>query len=323
MLQDNFSRKFQYIRLSVTEQCNFKCQYCLPDGYKSTCIDSPLSLAEIDNLVAALVEMGVWKIRLTGGEPTLRKDLSEIMQIIRTYPQIRELALTTNGYKLGNKIQEYFNAGLTNLNVSIDSLDRQQFKQITQVDKLDYIIKSIEMAKSIGLNKIKINAVLLPHSLNELVLFLEYARNQAISIRFIELMQTSDNAAYFKANYVNATVLHNELLQRGWKQIPREAGAGPAIEFTHPEYMGKIGLIAPYSKDFCVSCNRLRITHVGALRLCLFGDGNYPLRDLLQSRKQKAQLQEAILAALTEKPKAHRLAIFKTGNIQNLSNVGG
>lgn len=323
MLQDNFARKFQYIRLSVTERCNFKCQYCLPDGYEKTCKDSSLSLNEINNLVAALVEMGVWKIRLTGGEPTTRHDIIEIMQIIKAYPQIRQLALTTNGYKLADKVKEYYAAGLTNLNVSIDSLDREQFKTVTRVDKLDYILDSIEVSHQVGIDKIKINAVLLPHTLNELDLFLEYIRKRPLSIRFIELMQTSDNGVYFKANYVNAELLRKELLANGWKEIAREPGAGPAIEFGHPDYAGRVGIIAPYSKDFCNSCNRLRFTHLGALRLCLFGDGNYPLRNLLQSGTQKVELQQAILTSLADKPKAHALTSFKFGNIQNLSNVGG
>jgi cyclic pyranopterin phosphate synthase len=323
MLQDHFARKFQYIRLSVTERCNFKCQYCLPNGYKKTCADSSLSLNEINNLVAGLVQMGVWKIRLTGGEPTTRQDLTEIIKLIHAYPQIKQLALTTNGYKLADKIEEYYAAGLTHLNISIDSLKREQFKAITQVDKLDYLLKSIELARSIGMSQIKINAVLLPHTIGELNLFLEYIRDQAITVRFIELMQTSDNGAYFKANYVSAEILRNELLKSGWKERARDPGAGPAVEFDHPDYAGRIGIIAPYSKDFCASCNRLRFTHTGALRLCLFGDGNYPLRHLLQSSEQQAELQEAVLEALSAKPKAHLLSSFKFGNIQNLSNVGG
>lgn len=323
MLQDHFARKFQYIRLSVTERCNFKCQYCLPNGYTKTCSDKSLTLKEINNLVAGLVQMGVWKIRLTGGEPTTRQDLTEIMKVIQAYPQIKQLALTTNGYKLADKVEEYYAAGLTHLNISIDSLNREQFKTITQVDKLDYILKSIELARSIGIAKIKINAVLLPHTMSELNLFLEYIRTQAITIRFIELMQTSDNGTYFKANYVNADVLGDQLSRNGWKERAREPGAGPAVEWDHPDYAGRIGIIAPYSKDFCASCNRLRFTHIGALRLCLFGEGNYPLRHLLQSSEQQAELQKAVLDALSAKPKAHLLSSFNFGNIQNLSNVGG
>ncbi len=282
-----------------------------------------MSLDEINNLVAALVEMGIWKIRLTGGEPTTRGDITEIIKIISSYPQIKQIALTTNGYKLADNIEAYQTAGLTNLNVSMDSLDRVQFKMITQVDKLDYLLNSIEIASSLGINKIKINAVLLPHTLNELDLFVKYIKNRPISVRFIELMQTSDNETYFKANYINADLLKNELITQGWSEIPREIGAGPAVEFSHPRYLGKIGIIAPYSKDFCTTCNRLRFTHTGALRLCLFGDGNYPLRHLLQSKGQKAKLQEAILETLSSKPRAHALASFKFGNIKNLSNVGG
>lgn len=323
MLQDSFSRQFQYIRLSVTERCNFKCQYCLPNGYQKTCADSSLSIKEIDNLVNALVEMGVWKIRLTGGEPTLRRDLVEIMQVIKQYPQIKELALTTNGYSLMRYIDEYYAAGLTNLNVSIDSLNRERFKFITQVDKLDYIKQSLELALQIGINKIKINTVLLPDTLSELDQFLNYIKLRKISVRFIELMQTTDNGVYFKANYVKASILHEELLVRGFYELPRELGAGPAAMFSHPDYMGTVGIIAPYSKDFCTSCNRLRFTHIGALRLCLFGEGNYPLRNLLQQRQQNFELQQAILNALVMKPKTHQLIQFKTGNILNLSNVGG
>jgi len=323
MLQDNFARKFQYIRLSITERCNFRCQYCLPDGYKKSCDEGNLSLDEINNLVSALVEMGVWKIRLTGGEPTIRQDITEIIKVVKSYPQIRQIAITTNGYKLADNIETYYLAGLTNLNVSIDSFDREQFKVVTKADKLDYILKSIEIARSIGIAKIKINAVLLPHTLNELGLFLEYIRNRPMSVRFIELMQTSDNGPYFKANYINADLLKNKLIEEGWRQIPREPGAGPAIEFSHPEYLGRVGIIAPYSKDFCASCNRLRFTHTGSLRLCLFGNENYPLRNLLQAPTQKVEVQRAILDALTSKPKAHALTSFQFGNIKNLSNVGG
>lgn len=323
MLQDNFSRKFQYIRLSITERCNFKCEYCLPNGYKKTCNDTSLSINEINNLVAALIELGVWKIRLTGGEPTTRQDLIQIIKTIKSHPEIKQIALTTNGYKLTETIQEYHAAGLTHLNISIDSFTKEQFKQVTGVDKLEYILNSIKVASEIGLEKIKINAVLLPHTLDELNLFTDYIKYKPISVRFIELMQTNDNNQYFNENYINANRLHNILLDTGWKEIPREIGAGPAIEFAHTDYKGTVGIIAPYSKDFCTNCNRLRITHKGELRLCLFGDGNYNLRNLLQSSTQKHELQQAILDALTEKPKEHLLTSLKFGNIKNLSNVGG
>ena len=323
MLQDSFERKFQYIRLSITERCNFRCQYCLPDGYSKTCSDSDLSLSEINNLVAALVDMGVWKIRLTGGEPTLRRDINEIIQVIKSYQEIKQIALTTNGYKLLDNIGDYHRNGLTNLNVSIDSLNSEQFKTITQVDKLDYILKSLESAQILGIPKIKINAVLLPHTIDELDLFLEYIKNRDLSVRFIELMQTSDNENYFRSNYVDAQTLKSKLIANGWMPLPREIGAGPATEYSHSEYVGKIGIIAPYSKDFCTTCNRLRITHKGELRLCLFGNENYNLRHLLKSKSQKNELQSAILDALTAKPITHELSNFKFGNIKNLSNVGG
>ena len=324
ILEDKFSRQFQYVRLSLTERCNFKCQYCLPNGYQGSCAENPLSITEINNLVAALVELGVWKIRLTGGEPTLRRDLTEIIQTIKSYPQIREIALTTNAYKLNDHIQEYHAAGLTNLNISLDSLNREQFQMITGVDKLAYVKQSIHTATELGIDKIKINAVLLKANyLNELELFLEFIQHSPYTVRFIELMRTTDNGEYFNENYLAASVLQQWLVEHGWSEQTRISGAGPAVEYQHSDYMGKIGVIAPYSQNFCANCNRLRITHTGDLRLCLFGGENYSLRDLLQTSEDKDKLKQAILSALTTKPKAHKLVELKTGNINNLSNVGG
>ena len=323
LLQDNFARQFSYVRLSLTERCNFKCQYCLPNGYQECSPEPALNLHEISNLVAGLVELGIWKIRLTGGEPTLRRDLLEIMQLIRSFPQIKTLAITTNAYKLGAHLDEYIAAGLTNLNISMDSLNRERFHQITQVDKLDAIQQTIQQALASNLQQVKINAVLIKHSLDELADFLAYIQDKALSLRFIELMQTSDNQAYFQENYVSAEVLRAKLQALGWIEQPRQYGAGPAIEFRQPNSIGSVGIIAPYSKNFCSSCNRLRFTQDGALRLCLFGDENYSLRHLLQNSNQREELKASIIKCMGNKSIGHQLAQAKTGNIMNLSNVGG
>ena len=155
-LEDQFRRKFTYIRLSITNRCNFKCEYCLPHGYKQSLNHKPdLNLFEIHNLVAALVELGIWKIRLTGGEPTVRSDLLEIVNSLVQFREIKQIALTTNGYKLLDNASQYKGAGITNLNVSIDSLYKERFKSITGVDKLDYILDGIERALTLGFKKIK------------------------------------------------------------------------------------------------------------------------------------------------------------------------
>ena len=324
ILSDKFSRKFHYVRLSITDRCNFKCQYCLPNGFQSTGKQQDLTIIEIENLVAALVEMGIWKIRLTGGEPTVRNDLTAIIAAIRKFPQITELSLTTNAYRLYRQLDEYLAAGLTGINISIDSLDQQQFARITGVDRLDKILPVIDCALASSLKSVKINTVLLKDSyLDELKHFSQLLKTKALTVRFIELMETGDNKEYFTRNYISAHEVIKYLEGNQWAQIPRSLASGPAQEFKHDQFVGKFGVIAPYSKDFCDGCNRLRFTARGELRLCLFGEGNYSIRHLLQNKADKTELQQQILSVLTTKPAAHRLNESLTGNVINFSKIGG
>lgn len=323
LLQDVYQRKFKYIRLSVTDKCNFRCEYCLPNGYQQTNCNSSLNLTEIRNLVAALVELGVSKIRLTGGEPTLRRDLVEIISLVREFPEVETIALTTNAYKLKSHLNDYVSAGLTHLNISIDSLNTENFQNITGVDKLDYILSAVDYALESSLQSVKINTVLLKSNFTELDDFLTLVRDKNIDVRFIELMETNENRQYFADNYVPAVQLIDKLIQQDWSNIPRLSNAGPAKMFIHNDYLGKIGVIAPYSKDFCTDCNRLRFTHLGALRLCLFGDGSYNLRHFMQNTTQKEQLKQTIIQVLGEKPKEHLLKQQNSGDVINFSKIGG
>lgn len=279
MLKDNFGRKFPYLRLSVTEACNFRCTYCLPNGYKKTSGQSFLLAAEIARLAKAFAALGTKKIRLTGGEPTTRTDLPKIAETIRKNPSIETLALTTNGYNLAKNAKTYFDSGINALNVSVDSFDRQNFADITGHDKLQTVLDGIEAAKQAGFKKIKINTVLLRGVTDkQLPDYLRFIKHENISIRFIELMQTIDNHEFFDRHHISAQVVVDELLANGFAPIPRDATAGPAQEFGCFGYSGKIGVIAPYSKDFCKNCNRLRVTSKGKLMLCLFGEGGHDLR---------------------------------------------
>ncbi len=323
MLQDNFARKFNYVRISLTERCNFKCQYCLPNGYKSCGNENYLNQNELFNLITVLVELGVWKIRFTGGEPTLRRDLSNILHMVKGFTSVKVIGLTTNAYHLSANLDSYIQNGLTNINISMDSLNPERFHSITQVNRLTEIQKSIDYALQTELQSIKINSVLTKDTLSEIDDFFAYVKIRNISVRFIELMQTGDNLKYFKSNYVSASILQQLLIERGWQKQPRQDAAGPAFEYYHKDYIGKIGVIAPYGKDFCNNCNRLRFTSDGSLRLCLFGEQNYSLRHLMQSSEQREELKNTILQLIIKKPLAHKLSEFKTGNILNLSNVGG
>jgi len=323
-LADSFGRRFPYLRLSLTDVCNFRCTYCLPDGYKKTGCTAFLDQAEILRLVRAFAALGVWKIRITGGEPTTRPDFIEISQQISVLPGIQKLAFTTNGYKLPQRAQSYYDAGLRAINISIDSLDADGFKTITGHDRLGDVLDGLNACFEAGFERVKINTVLLKN-LNDTELddFIDFVGNKPVSLRFIELMRTRDNQAYFQEHHLPGTYVTERLLSQGWRQKPRVEGAGPAVEFEHPQSAGTIGLIAPYSKDFCKSCNRLRVSAKGDLHLCLFGEGGYSLRPLLQADDQQEELEDKIMTLMNFKKSAHFLHEDNSGVRDHLASIGG
>ncbi|MFT3897808.1 MAG: GTP 3',8-cyclase MoaA [Thermomonas sp.] len=325
MLADRFGRSFPYLRLSLLEACNFRCGYCLPDGHHAAHGQpSLLSLPEIERLLRAFAALGMRKLRLTGGEPTLRKDLPDVIALAASIPEIQKIAMTTNGVLLRKHVRDWRGAGLTALNVSVDSLDRERFAAITGHDRLDDILAGIEDALGLGFDSVKLNAVLL-RGLNDEQLpeWLDYLRGREVSVRFIELMQTGDNRDYFERHHVRAEALQSQLEAAGWRVQPRAADAGPAIEYARPDYAGRIGVIAPYARDFCASCNRLRVTARGDLRLCLFGEIGIPLRPLLQDDAQHELLCATISRQLGIKRDAHRLHQGQTGLVPHLASIGG
>ncbi len=323
-LTDPHGRSFSYLRLSITDICNYRCKYCLPDGYQKTGNNQFLNTEEIENLVAGLAGLGLWKVRLTGGEPTVRKDFAEIAARVSSIPGIRRLAATTNGYRLAENAQLWRNAGVSAINVSVDSLNRQRFADITGHDHLHKVLDGIKAAQDAGFEKIKVNTVLLRDvNDHELDTFLNWIRDEDLSIRFIELMETGSNKEYFKRHHIRGQEIQARLNALGWSEQAREEGAGPAQEFSHPDYQGQIGIIAPYSKDFCNTCNRLRVTAMGNLRLCLFGNGGHSLRHLLQHRNQRDELQTTIASLLTTKEPTHLLHFHQTGATPHLAALGG
>ena len=326
-LTDSFGRTFPYIRLSITDVCNFKCGYCLPNGYfKQENKPGFLTLDEISNLVSALSELGVSKIRLTGGEPTVRKDFFDILKNIKSKGKINNLVMTTNGYKLNQIADQLIKDGINGINISIDSLDRNKFKEITGHDRLPQILEGIKILQDKGFTNIKVNAVLLKN-INDCEAdfdsWEQFVQENAIDFRYIELMQTGDSLEYFKKYHVSASVFKNYLLKKNWNEVARVADAGPSINFVHSNYKGKFGIIAPYSKDFCKTCNRLRITAKGELRLCLFGNTGTDLRPLLQSPDQKNELKILILKQLNFKKESHYLELGDTGITPHLASIGG
>ena len=234
--------------------------------------------------------------------------------------------MTTNGYKLPQIAKQLIESGLNGINVSIDSLNREKFKEITGKDKLPEILEGIQVLQENNFHNIKVNAVLLKNmnsSYEEFEQWENFVKNNNIDFRYIELMQTGDNFAYFDKYHVSASIFRDYLENKGWKKIDRIQDAGPSINYVHPEFKGKFGIIAPYSKDFCKTCNRLRVTAKGELRLCLFGNTGIDLRAYLQKEDQKEELKELILKQLNFKKESHYLEMGDTGVTPHLASIGG
>ncbi|RLV60737.1 GTP 3',8-cyclase MoaA [Parashewanella curva] len=323
-LVDDFGRKYSYLRLSVTDVCNFKCSYCLPDGYKPEGKPSFLRLDEIQRLLRAFASVGTQKVRITGGEPTLRKDFTDIIRAANDTKGIKTIATTTNGYRLETHAKEWFDAGLRRINVSMDSLDPRQFQQITGENKFHQVMRGIDAALEAGFKRIKINAVLLKGlNDNDLPKFLSWLKTRPIDVRFIELMETGLGRDYFQEHHLSGNTIKAKLLAQGWfHQLP-QATDGPAINFCHPDHQGRIGLIMPYSKDFCSTCNRLRVSATGKLHLCLFTEAGVVLRDLLQDDNQQQELIERLHQQLHQKKATHDLHHGITGITKHLASIGG
>jgi cyclic pyranopterin phosphate synthase len=275
--------------------------------------------------VETFSSLGVAKVRLTGGEPTVRRDIGEIIRRVRASPGIDKVAITTNGWNLARRIDDWSGGGLTNLNVSVDSLEPDAFHRITGHDRLAAVMSGLDRALELGVPSVKINAVLLRSAAGaaQFARFAEFVRERPVAVRFIELMRTGDNADYFAAQHLGGQVLRSWLEAGGWTPGVRGHDDGPAVEYVHPDCAGRIGLIAPYGAGFCDGCNRLRITARGQLRLCLFGEGGVDLRDLLGDDGDPARLRARIIDALSGKAAGHRLAEGMTGDMRRLAQLGG
>ena len=321
-LTDSFNRRLSYLRLSVTDLCNYRCSYCLPHGYQGKASPDELSLPEIETLVAAFAQSGTRKVRLTGGEATLRRDLPDIIAACRAQPEIEHIALTTNAYRLDKLFPAYRAAGLDKINISIDSFHPETFRKITGKDECLNILRDVDGILTTGF-QVKINTLLLrEYAEATLPDALAYIKTHPVTLRFIELMQTGDNLGYFNRQHLSAAAIERRIADEGWQLRPRSPHAGPAREYTHPDFSGSIGFIAPYGKDFCTACNRLRVTSQGKMHLCLFGGVSHDLRPFLRSGDTEG-LKKHLRELVMQKPEHHDLHDKKVGLITNLSMTGG
>ncbi len=323
-LEDAVGRRLHYLRLSITDRCNFRCVYCLPEGCGAAAGPEPLTVAEIQRLVRGFADLGFWKVRLTGGEPTVRRDVVEVVRAVAGTPGVRKVGLTTNGWRLDALAPALRAAGLASINVSLDSLDPARFRAVTGSPRADRGVAGIEAALAAGIPVVKVNVVLL-RGLEEaeVVRFLDWTRQAPLRIRFIELMETGENRELFARARLEADAVRRLLAERGWSRLARTGLDGPAVEYGHPDHAGLAGIISAYEEGFCDGCNRVRVTAQGALRLCLFGDEEVPLRPLLQSDADREALAFRIRAAVAAKPASHLLRLGRCGTTRHLAATGG
>jgi cyclic pyranopterin phosphate synthase len=329
-LVDAFGRRLTYLRVSVTDRCNLRCTYCLPADADFPFGDKAfLSPTEIEVLVGALVRLGIRRVRLTGGEPLVRKDILEIVRRLKALPGLENLALSTNGTELARLAPALKEAGLDRVNISVDSLDPERFHEVTRRGDLEEVWRGVEAALEIGLHPVKLNSVLLgDNGLDDFERLAQLTLDRPLAVRFIELMATASNR-HLEGQFLSADTVKDHLERRFGTLAPVDSDlprTGPAKAYRFHGAVGTIGFITPLSHTFCADCNRLRLTSKGDLRLCLFANTYYPLRPLLADpdpvRRDEA-IEEEILRVLQEKPEEHGLARGDYGNLVSFMQFGG
>lgn len=326
-LIDQFGRTVDYIRLSITDRCDFRCVYCMAEDMNFLPRNEVLSLEECARLVKVFVSLGVSKVRITGGEPLVRKNALWLFEEIGKITELNELALTTNGSQLEKHAQDLKNAGVKRINISVDSLDAARFKKITRTGELDKVMRGIQAAKLAGFENIKLNTVLMRgFNDDEALTLVNFAIAEAIDISFIEEMPLGDVNHTRESTFCsNADTL--KILQSEYPLIAStETTGGPARYWRVANTKTKIGFISPHSHNFCESCNRVRITCKGELYLCLGQEDKIDLMPLLRNHPEDDQaLVEAILGSMAIKPKGHDFDLKRAepAVIRFMSHTGG
>ncbi len=326
-LIDQFGRQVDYIRLSITDRCDFRCTYCMAEEMTFLPRDEVLSLEECLRLVKAFVMLGVTKVRITGGEPLVRKNALWLFEEVGKLEKLKELVLTTNGSQLEKQASSLKEAGVKRINISLDSLNSERFKKITRTGELDKVLRGIAAAKQAGFDNIKLNTVLMRGTNDdEVQALVDFAIHQAIDISFIEEMPLGEVNHTRESTFVsNAETL--TILQSKYTLTPSTATTGgPARYWRVKDSNTKIGFISPHSHNFCEACNRVRITCKGELYLCLGQEDKVDLMPLLRNHPNDDQpLIQAIIDSMSVKPKGHDFDLqrAKPAVVRFMSHTGG
>jgi len=310
-LTDTFGRLHDNLRISVTDRCNIRCFYCMPEeGVKFEPRENILSFEEIERFVKVAVTLGIRKLRITGGEPLVRKGLPELIRKLSAIPGIDDLALTTNGVLLAQQAQDLYDAGLRRINVHLDTLDRERFRQITRRDDLEKVLEGIEACRRIGYKTIKINAVAVKNLVEpDIVPLARFGRERDIEIRYIEFMPLDSQGLWERERVLTMDTMLGMLRKEigPLEEIPDRDPRAPATEYRFLDGIGRVGFIASVSKPFCLNCNRVRLTSDGKLRYCLFAIEETDVRALLRSGAPEEEIVRAIRSCVRDKWLGHEI----------------
>ena len=306
-MKDQFNRTIEYMRISITDRCNLRCRYCMPNGVEQVGMSELLTFEEIGETAAMAASLGITKIKITGGEPLVRRGCAGLVDMLKSTPGIEQVTLTTNGTLLMDNLEDLLHAGIDGINVSLDTLIPDKFRLITGFDSLDNVLKGIEAAVKTGV-QVKVNSVLQrgvnDNEWNDLVCL---SKDLPLDVRFIEMMPIGEGASF-------ESIGNDEILQKlkneysGVSDDSVIHGNGPAVYVKIPGFRGSIGFISAIHGKFCGSCNRIRLTSMGKLKPCLcYGDSvdiRYILREY-DGQERKSRLREAISNAILLKPEQH------------------
>ncbi len=326
-LIDRFGRRVTYLRISVTDRCDFRCVYCMEPDQRFAPRDEVLSLEEIARISKTFVELGVHKIRLTGGEPLVRNGIVDLIRRITPLPGLDELVITTNGSQLERLAAEIRDAGVRRINISLDTLRPERFSRITRKGDLEQVLRGIDAAIAAGFERIKLNTVILKHrNHDEIPALVQYAVDKGINLSFIEEMPVGVIADHDRAEAFYSSDQIRTDLQPFFTLVPTtETTGGPARYFRIPETETRVGFISPHSHNFCADCNRVRITAEGRLLLCLGQEHSLDLRPILRSHPHDdAPLRASICDAMQIKPEGHEFDLETQPVIfRHMNHTGG
>jgi len=324
--RDTYQRSIDYLRVSVTDRCNLRCVYCMPEeGVPPLTHDDILRFEEIERLVRVGAGMGIRHVRLTGGEPLVRRDIVDLVYSLASVPGIEDVSMTTNGTLLAQFANDLKRAGLARVNISLDTLDAERYATITRRGSLTDVLAGIEAALAAGLDPVKINVVAV-RGLNddEVTAFAERTRDSGWHVRFIEVMPMGDCMVWSEASHVPSAETKARIEDSlGALEPASLSGSGPARYWRIPGARGTIGFISALSNHFCASCNRLRLTADGRLMPCLFSDIEVPVREALRSDADDEAIAQLLSHAIALKPAGHHLTEDRVPGHHLMSQVGG